>query len=308
MNDAAVEFLELKPEEFGRPVGLWCEVFRLDPPFFTSLLEGGEGASMAALVEGEIVSSVHVFMRWMRDREGRSLKVGGIGSVSTHPGHRKRGFSGRLLEMAVAAMEREGCVWSLLGTGVHDHYARYGWRSASTPEPWGELREDVEGEATVLEPDDATLAAMAALYEVETATRPLATVRTEAAWRTAVRFRLSSQSLVLGAYEGDRLTAYVVARNPWGRWAFVEAAGDAGRLPELFAAIASRLRRKVEYNVQAHLPEGPAMDAFATVVDRVRPAEDRGVMLRPIADRISWPDLFALYGDPRGRHGDLDAF
>ena len=30
--------------------------------------------------------------------------------------------------------------------------------------------------------------------------------------------------------------------------------------------------------------------------------------LRPIADRISWPDLLALYGDPRGRHGDLDAF
>ncbi len=308
MNDAAVEFRELSPEEFGKPVALWTDVFPVGERFFTSLLDSCEGTSMAAFADGEVVSSVHVFMRHIRDREGRPLKVGGIGSVSTHPDYRKRGLSGRLLEMALAAMEREGCVWSFLGTGVNDHYARYGWRTVSTPERWGELREDASGEAVELTPADATLDAMATLYDAETTNRPMATVRTPEMWREAVRYRLSGQALVLGAHDGGQLAAYVVARNPWGRWAFVEAAGDPTRYPELFGAMAARLRRKAESHVQAHLPDGPAMAAFASVVDHVRPGEDRGAMLRPIVDRISWPDLFALYGDPRGRHGDLDAF
>ena len=306
-----VEYRELRADETSEAVALWSEVFRLEPTFFTSLLDGGAGddVSLAALEEGRIVSSVHVFMRRVRDRDGRPLKVGGIGSVSTHPDHRKQGHSGRLLEMSIAAMEREGCVWSLLGTGVNDHYARYGWRTVSTPETEGEPYKHFNAEATILSLDDTTLNAMARVYEESTAGRPMATVRSERAWRTAIRYRLSGESLILGSHvAGGRLTAYVVARQSWGRWAFVEAEGVPARFSKLVAAGMARLRDQGVERVGASLHEGPALDAFRVVANPAMSAESRGTMLRPIADRIAWPDLLALYGDPRGRHGDLDAF
>ena len=311
------EYRLLEPREWPLAVDLWTRVFPVDAPFFTSLLEGGgpdDNVSLAALEDGRIVSSVHVFMRSIRDREGRPMKVGGIGSVSTDPEHRKRGHSGRLLETALAEMERAGCVWSLLGTGVNDHYARHGWRTVSTPDPWGELLPlgneppPPEGRGELLAPDGATLEAMAALYDAETATRPMATVRSERAWRTAVRYRLSGRTFILGVHEGGRLVAYVVARKPGGAWTFTEAVGEPSYFPELFAAMAVRLRVKVEDHVRASLPQGAAMDAFASITERVVPGESRGTMLRPIANRISWPDLLALYGDPKGRSSDLDAF
>ena len=300
------EYRTLQPAE-RPPIGLWSEVFHLEPPFFESALGEGD-VSLAALEDGEVVSSVHVYLREMRDRAGRPLRVGRVSNVCTHPDHRKRGHSGRLLEMALEEMERRGCVWSLLATHVHRHYARRGWRTVSTPEPWGEIREDAHGEAADLAPDDATLAAMAALYDADTQDRPLAMVRSPEVWRTAICHRLDRRTLLLGAYDGARLAAYLVAMRPWGHWAVVEAVGEPSHFPGLFGALGVRLRRRFDSYLQAHLPEGPAMGAFAALVNQVGSGESRETMLRPIANRIAWPDLFALYGDPRGRHGDLDAF
>ena len=288
------------------PVGLWSDTFYLGSEFFDTLL-GGEDLSLAAFEDGVAVSSVHVYPRRMRDRAGKPLLVGFVSNVCTHPDHRKRGHSGRLLEMALDEMERAGCVWSLLATRVHDHYARRGWRTVSTPVPWGRLREDADGEAIDLVPDDATLTAMAALYDADTAVRPLATVRTPDAWQKAVRDRVSKRTLLLGAFEGDRLVAYLAAIRPWGHWVIVEAMGDPIRFPELFGAAAVRLRRRLDDYVEARIPEGPAMEAFAGVVGRVGPGEHRETMVRPISNRISWPDLLAIFADPYGRHGDLDA-
>lgn len=306
------EYRPLRNDE-KPPIELWTRVFGVEEPFFTSLLDGGgaeDNLSLAALEGEEVVSSVHVFMRRIRDREGRPLKVGGIGSVSTDPGHRKQGHSGRLLEIAVEAMEREGCEWSFLGTGVNDHYAKYGWRTVSTPFRQGTLRIVNPVEATALAPDNATLAAMAPLYEASSATRPMATVRSERTWDTAIRYRLRpEQAAIFGAFDGDRLTAYLVVRNSWGSWTFSEVAGDEARLPELFLAAGSYLVDRKATRVVSILPENPvSLQGFASVVEKVELGEARGEMVRPIADRIDWPDLFALYGDPRGRHCDLDAF
>ncbi|RYG25432.1 GNAT family N-acetyltransferase [bacterium] len=307
------EYRILGVEEYPAAVELWTDVFRVERGFFTSLLKGGgdgDNHSFGAFENGAIVSSVHVFMRQIRDRDSTPLKVGGIGSVSTHPDHRKHGHSGRLLQLAIEAMEREGCVWSFLGTGVNDHYARYGWRTVSTPDLWGTVRSDVSGKATMLTPDDTTLDAMATLYEAETARRPMATVRSNQVWRTAVRYRLDpAKGFTLGTFAGDRLTAYLAVANPWGRWAIVDAAGDESEYPHLFAAAATQLRSRDVRDVLCLLPEASAgMKAFSTIVEKVHLAESRSEMVRPIADRLSWPNLFAMYGDPRGRHCHLDAF
>jgi predicted N-acetyltransferase YhbS len=307
------EYRTLSVDEYPEAVRLWTDVFRVEEGFFTSLLEGGsegDNVSVAAIEDGAIVSSVHVFMRRIRDRDGVPLKVGGIGSVSTHSDHRKKGHSGRLLTLALEAMEREGCVWSFLGTGVNDHYARYGWRTVSTPELWGTIRGDVTGKAKLLTPDNATLEAMTPLYEAASAKRPLATVRSDQAWRTAVRYRLSPErGFLLGTYSDERLVAYVAVANFWGKWVIVDVAGEEAAFPTLFAAAATEFRARNVQDVRCLLPqESAGMRAFAAIVDGIHLAESRGEMVRPIADRISWPDLFALYGDPRGRHCLLDAF
>jgi predicted N-acetyltransferase YhbS len=237
----------LTAEEYPAAVELWTSVFGVEREFFTSLLEGGrpeDNVSVAALEDGQIVSSVHVFMRQIRDRSGTPLKVGGIGSVSTHSDHRKKGHSGRLLEMAIEEMEKAGCVWSYLGTGVNDHYARYGWKTVSTASRSGTLRSDLAGEAIELTGEDDRQ--MAELYEAFTATRPMATVRTEQAWKTAVRYRIDpARATTLGIREDGRLVAYVVVRNLWGAWNIADAAyatGFESCMANLFATAGARAK------------------------------------------------------------------
>ncbi|CAN5683880.1 hypothetical protein BH11ARM2_BH11ARM2_09370 [soil metagenome] len=306
----------LREGELPDAVRLWTEVFDVESDFFTSLLEGGEpgeGLSYGAFAGGRIVSSVHVFMRLIRDREGRPMKVGGIGSVSTHPDFRKQGLSGRLLELAVAGMEEAGCVWSFLGTGVNDHYARYGWRTVSTPDLTGDLLPNAEGDVRTLTPDDATLDEMARLYEPFAAARPMAHVRSPRAWRTALLYRLDPvRAGIFGSFDGDRLVAYLVAIGSGDHRGFIDAAcepGEEGRFPGLFAGAAGRLWEDGVRKASCALPEWAGLlDAYRTVVPEPVPGEHRGAMLRPIADRIGWADLLALYGDPRGRQSNLDAF
>ncbi len=308
------EYRLLAAEEYSAAVELWTGVFGVEREFFTSLLEGGgpgDNVSVAALEDGQIVSSVHVFMRQIRDRSGTPLKVGGIGSVSTHPDHRKKGHSGRLLEIAIDEMEKAGCVWSYLGTGVNDHYARYGWKTVSTAFRFGTLRSGLAGEAVELTAEDYPQ--MAALYETFTATRPMATVRTELAWQTAVRYRVdSARATTLGVYEDGRLVAYVVVRNLWGSWNIADAAYAPGfetRMVGLFTAAAARAKDQGASEIRNALPESPMLDAaFASIVEQAFPGELRGEMARPISDRISWADLAALLADPTGRHSSVDAF
>ncbi len=311
------EYRLLAAEEYPAAVELWTRVFAgVEAGFFTSLLDGGQpedNISIAALEDSVIVSSVHVFIRKIRDRSGTPMKVGGIGSVSTHPDHRKKGHSGRLLEMAIEEMEKAGCLWSYLGTGVNDHYARYGWKTISTSFPSGLIRPALSGGGDPLQPDDATLTAMASLYAPFTVTRPMAAVRDEQTWRTAIRFRIDPKRVTsLGAWAGGRLVAYVVVHNSWGAWSIADAAyapGAEDHVPGLFAAAAHAAQAKGADRLHSTLPSEPVLDAaFASIVVEPIPGEARGMMARPIADRISWPNLAALLADPAGRYGPLDAF
>jgi predicted acetyltransferase len=90
-----------------------------------------------------MVSAVHVCRRPL-EWNGRTVLCGGIANVATHPDYRSRGLSGELLKMSVAHMEREGFDFSFLGTGLHGHYARYGWEQVDLPRyrvtPHGDAR------------------------------------------------------------------------------------------------------------------------------------------------------------------------
>ena len=83
--------------------------------------------SVFVAVDGdEIVSTVRVFQRSIY-LAGNQYTMGGIGEVSTKEAYRRQGISGKLLQMAIEHMEAERLDFSMLGTGTHRHYARYGW-------------------------------------------------------------------------------------------------------------------------------------------------------------------------------------
>ncbi len=309
------EVRELVLEEMPTAVALWVSVFGVEERFFTSLLDAdarGGDRSYGVFDSGQLVSSVHVFEREIRLRDLEPVKVGCIGSVSTLPDHRKLGYSGMLLEAAIAGMEEMGCVWSFLGTGVNDHYARYGWRTISTPSVSGSPRAIAEMQGEVLPLSDHTLQEMAPLWEL-TSMRPQAMLRPMQMWRSATHYRLGREGAEILGYRRDgKLTAYLATwRHEHGTTLV-----DAGWMPDaredaeaLVHTAAGRAHADGKARISFHLPqEGGLFEAFQAACSGLRPREDRAWMVRPVADRIGWADLAALHADPRGRRCELDDF
>ncbi len=309
-------FRTLNKEEIPAAVKLWVEVFQMETSFFQTLLDGDapDAVSLGAFDGDRLVSSVHVFIRWFRDREGRPQKVGSIGSVSTLPEYRSKGCSGRLLQMAIREMGSRECIWSYLGTGVNDHYAKQGWRTVSTPFFRGTL--DDLSEADQLEKATITeelIDEMAALHMAYTRKRPMANARSRYMWLCAVWYRVTGDiDEVYVSRTGKELDAYLVVRQHADQIELIEGICKEGSDKSLrdlvrlrLAIAASQGIVKVESKF-AEDSEGHA--AFVESCRKVTPAEDRSWMALPIADRISWPDLAALHADPRGRRSDLDNF
>lgn len=295
----------LDPSEYPTAVKLWVEVFNVPAPFFETLLAAGENVSVGTFVDGELVSSVHVFMRWVRDRKGEWQKVGGIGSVSTHENHRRQGHSGRLLTLAIEEMGRAGCAWSYLGTGVNDHYARYGWWTYST-RSWrleGDLASGSAAEVRELTTSEADLAAMAKVYEAHSEA-PMKHLRSEGGWRTAIAYRLKPP--ILGFPADGPLEGYLVGNAGEDAWAVTELVGSSSVKKVLAGEFLRRANeagiRKLVFNTGRDLAE-EAIPGAAFI-----PSEGRYMMARPIGGRISDSDLAAVLADPRGRHCDLDNF
>ncbi len=311
-----VTFRTLTLEEMPTAIQLWVDVFGVEAAFFQTLIDGdpADWVSLGAFEDDRLVSSVHVFMRWFRDRDATPLKVGGIGSVSTLPEARSKGYSSKLLQMAIKEMETRECVWSYLGTGVNDHYAKQGWRTVSTQCFRGKLKE--VNSAEVLATDtvsDSLLASMCQVHLHCFRSKPMSNGRAPVMWDTAVRYRLTgANDEVFTQFDDKWLKAYLVTRRWEGRMEIVEAACAPGADAILDDLIAKRMAYAYTQgvrNVTSMIAEqGVGHQAFVSACSEVNPAEDRAWMVLPIANRITLPDLVALHADPRGRRSDLDNF
>jgi predicted N-acetyltransferase YhbS len=311
-----VQYRTLSRNEMPIAVKLWVEVFGVEAPFFQTLLDGGEADdfSLGAFEGDRLMSSVHVFMRRFRSQSGEPQKVGGIGSVSTHPDARKKGYSSQLLQMSILKMADKHCVWSYLGTGVNDHYARHGWRTVSTQYYRGTLWPAVKPkgfEATRV--TDTLLGQMSTVYGSQTRNQPMANDRSKKLWSTAIRYRVTGPNDDLHtAHRGSDLAAYLVSRRQTDGIELVEAACREGSDESLRDLIRSRLQSASADGIckaACLLPKASeAFPAFIEACQAIQPAEDRAWMVQPIADRISWPELMAIHADQRGRRSDLDNF
>ena len=108
----------------------WIESGFSDDHFFSRIVKFDPWFNLdntrACFFEGQAVSVVVVFERPMRI--GSSIvQIGGLGSVGTHPSHRRKGYSSGVLSDTVGYLTNSGFDLSLLFTGINDHYAKAGW-------------------------------------------------------------------------------------------------------------------------------------------------------------------------------------
>lgn len=315
-----MEFRDFSSDsEWADGLVLWEKVFGVGPWLFHSLHRAHEDRQLAdcsgAWSGEELVSAVDFFIRhtWT---SGGLRRMGGIGSVATHPEFRRLGLSGKLLEMALAKMESRACDWSVLFTGVNDHYARYGWRNTPLVQDRVELVESgldlpsgwsIERKSYFHPGEERVLAPLhSGTYEG----RPLVHRRTDWYWRTAVRERLNrpNREAVLALFEGA-VRGYVVM-DTYDQWFELhELAGDEEAMGAAMRGAAARA-----------LETGCRSGAFAFAEDLRRHPEVRKVvdsstteelpyaMSRVIADRLAWEELESSFADPRAVHLRLDDF
>ncbi len=92
---------------------------RLDPEQVYVVEEEGEIRATAAVLPLEVFF------------EGRTVPMGGIAAVATHPAYRRRGYAGDLMQAALRGMRERNVHLSMLHPFAHSYYRRYGWELAT---------------------------------------------------------------------------------------------------------------------------------------------------------------------------------
>ncbi|AIE86573.1 GNAT family N-acetyltransferase [Fimbriimonas ginsengisoli] len=317
-----VEYRAIRHGEWDQAMALWTGVFGVGGWLFQTLSDSTAGRSLehtrVAVEDGRIVSAVDVFIRDLRDASGQPVRVGGIGSVATYDDARRHGHSGRLLEQAIELMEREGCAWSFLFTGTHHHYERYGWARTPLTMRQGKVRtefpvRDEEYRVALLTSDTWPLEAMAQIYEVFNATRPLSHVRNKTCWDIATRTRLEqSERKTLGAWSGGELVAYLSATLGQNEGSVDEACalpGHSGALTNLFVAAAEHAKSRGYSTMSFLLPSEPGIDGAMSQVCEGFEEHQRGhTMSRPIRGGFTMEQVKELFAAPGRQHYELDNF
>jgi len=108
------------PPEKPRDADIWRPRIEHDP-------WKEKSSARVLIMEGKIVSSVQIFYYPVRMEGGTVVSCGGVANVGTLREYRRRGLSGALLDDCVSLIRQQGCAFSMLSTGIPQHYERHGW-------------------------------------------------------------------------------------------------------------------------------------------------------------------------------------
>lgn len=273
--------------------------------------ESGWAQTFATFDDGELVSTVDVFVRPVRDEHGGRAIMGGIGSVATAERARRQGHSGRLLEMAITWMGEVGCDLSMLFTGVHAHYRRYGWKDTPLRERHGRVADEgpKPGGARLDPMHVPTLVdRMGELYEADNASRPLTHIRSARYLRSGTVALMLKPDRAVFTYPGTAdVLAYVVAEFGGDRVAILEAAGCPDGMAVLAATVREAARERGIERANVRLPFDARYDAaVAAFASDLQESPCGWVMAREI--RWPWERVAKLMADPDAHHWPLDDF
>ena len=230
---------------FGGSLSFFTRIVRHDPWFCMD-------NARACFVDGKAVSVVQIFHRPIRVGTS-AIKMGGLGSVGTHPDHRRKGYSLNVLRDSVRYMRSAGYDISVLYTGSQSHYARAGW----VVYPAYSLRLTLP-ESPIHPPEgltiqtcdpDRDLPELMAVYDRFNATRSGTLVRTEAYWRKRPQWR-DDPPLFHVTRRNGQLTAYLVG-NRWRVLEFGCMPGEDAALTGLFAHLCHQAQTEEAKEVRA---------------------------------------------------------
>jgi len=321
----SVIYRAVEKHEQAEAMRLWTSVFNMDSWFFQSTLDAEQSRqlhqTLVAVEDDKIVAAVHYFIRLTRGADGSVHKLGGIGNVATYEEARKKGHSGELLKMAIDLMAKDGCLWSMLFTGVNPHYERYGWKTLKTRYRQGLLndRHETLDEWRVmpvnLASDKNSLERIEAVYNAYNETRPLTNIRTEHYWKTAVLPRIQNESTVTyTACLGDcrKASAYAIAQTN-DEALVVKEVGVLPGCEESLLAVMDVVRELAVHRgvnkVRAHMPYEKVADAALNrLVKNPETGYHGHAMALPLTSDMTFEQIQELFLSERAIIWPVDDF
>ena len=167
----------------------WLKSVRSDPYYEPD-------QTRVMVLDGQLVASVSNYTREMYV-DGRRAKVSCIGSVCTHPHHRRKGLIKQVLAESIEWMQRHGFNWSFL-FGREAVYGSSGWSLLTTFHLTADLRvRDEYGHSLNMRAADPgiDLAALARLYDQFNVKLSGPIVRSGAYWRQHLLVERLSQAV-----------------------------------------------------------------------------------------------------------------
>jgi len=223
--------------------------------------------------DGALLSCVQIFPRKLV-MHGKSVPIGGIGTVFTHPEHREGGLGAAVMRAAMDAVQARAMELALLFAGPVAFYEKLGWHSWPVKRPL--LRQGADpGALAAAEAFDPArdLAEVQEIHASYSRLRDGFCARDSRDWWISLRNSGNPAEEFLVAREGGRVVAYARAGclsrflvvMEWGH-----ATGATGRLAELFAALLT------PRDDDALAPEGRPSPEFRSVAS-APPLLDEGL-------------------------------
>jgi len=249
----------------------------------------------------EELSRLWVFLKRMRIGSA-TVRIGGIGGVSTNKGHRMKGYASRVMRESTALMADRKCDLGFL-FGIRNFYHRFGY-GVVLPDPTLHLKTESLMKARRILPTRAMRRAdapeVARLYNRLNVGRTGAVVR-PGDWRyfdISAHFRKPDRAVLV--MDGrHRITGYATCAVRDELLVVSELGGRDGAVFETLAAVLGwRARRAGVETVECHLPQDHAFGAFCVRYGcgwRVQYTRNGGAMARiihlaPFMEKLS-PEL-----------------
>lgn len=284
--------------------------------------------------DGQVLSTAHYWVREMCDASGTPRRVGCVSHVATHHTARRQGHARTLMSTMRDAMAAEGCEYALLFSsemGVQ-LYEGLGYRLMGSPYRRGLVqfdRQRYSGPYTVREGREPDWDATARIYAAYNAGRPLAFVRDEVYWREFIARKWAYVLERLGgrvftAHEGEgEPVAYALAYVSLPEYARehfgldqVFTVCEVCALPGHDGAFAALLDSagaitppgQVGGRVYAPREDAPSAAIESLFGATLNEMDDRRMMVRPLADAVTFAGLEAMFASSASVFWLLDEF
>jgi len=254
-NDASREQLEEIYDLLG-------EVFTIGRAYFQTRLDFDStyhpSTTWFATVHDRIASTVQIFPLYIRVGQA-VLKIGGMGSVATHPDFRGMGLAPQILNAQSEWMKQNGYDLSLLLASKFAFYEKVGWRLIpehvySMQAPNASIK---GGNNEVIPFEPQYLDDLRSIYEQFNDKRTYTVVRNESYWDDVMQWPDWKQADCLLLRKDQKIIAYgIIERNNneqvyINEFVYLEEAGDS--IIDLYIALC-QLRPHAKH-ILARLPE-----------------------------------------------------